>query len=79
MRQAALALALLAVGAGAARADAYLLVCQPGPCRMRDGTTQPGGTAVARLLWDGRAPFTPHQGYALLPDDGRPVYRLGAP
>ena len=66
--------ALLALAPLAARADVYLLMCaQPG-CTASDGTTQPAGTALNRILWDGKTPFAAPPGELVVPDDGRPIY-----
>ncbi len=59
----------------AAQAGTYLLVCGPAACVAQDGTTQPAGTAFARILWDGVTPYTPPAGQEVVPDDGRPIFQ----
>lgn len=71
--------AMLALAPLAAHADSYLLVCgQPG-CTASDGTTQPAGTALNRILWDGRTPFSAPPGELVTPDDGRAIYAPKVP
>lgn len=44
------------------------------PMVMPDGTTQPAGTAVERIVWDGKTPYTPAAGLALVADTGQTVF-----
>jgi hypothetical protein len=65
-----IALALLAL-ASTANAGTYVVVCTA-PCTAPDGTTQPAGTAVNRIVAD--PDFNPGDGLSLVADDGRPIY-----
>ena len=62
----------------AAHASSYVLVCAS-PCEV-DGTTQPAGTALSRVIWDGSTPFAP-PGMNVVPDTGQTLYTptLSAP
>jgi hypothetical protein len=43
------------------------------PTVMSDGTTQPTGTPVGRVQWDGVTPYHP-AGYTVVPDTGQVCY-----
>lgn len=43
------------------------------PTVMSDGTTQPIGTPVERISWDGVTPYQP-AGYTVVPDTGQVCY-----
>jgi hypothetical protein len=43
------------------------------PTVMSDGTTQPAGTPVERITWDGVSPYYP-AGYTVVPDTGQVCY-----
>lgn len=73
------ALALLLLFALPARAATYVLVCGPAPCTAPDGTTQPAGTALGRILWDGHAAYTPPAGEQVVPDTGQAIYQPPPP
>lgn len=73
------ALALLLVLALPARAATYVLVCGPSSCTAPGGTTQPAGTALGRILWDGTTPYAPPPGERAVPDTGQAVYQPPAP
>jgi hypothetical protein len=57
-----------------ATADAatYVLVCATS-CVASDGTTQPAGTALGRVVWDGAATFHP-TGMNVVADTGQALY-----
>lgn len=55
-----------------AYAGKYVLVCST-PCPASDGTIQPAGTALNRVLWDGVAPYTP-PGVFIVLDTGQTLY-----
>lgn len=76
MRRILLLTSLLLIAAAPAR---YLLVCGPASCIAPDGTTQPAGTALNRVLWDGATRFAMPAGEQAVPDDGRTVYQPPAP
>jgi len=57
-------------------AGSYVVQCST-PCTASDGTTQPAGTAVNRILAD--PGFDPGPGLALAPDTGQSVYAPPAP
>lgn len=67
--------ALLLLATAPARAATYLLVCGPASCHAADGTTQPAGTALGRIVWDGHAPYAAPAGEQVVPDDARAVYQ----
>lgn len=56
----------------------YLIVCTS-PYLASDGTTQPVGTAINRVMWDGVTPYSPGLGLSLVPDDGRTIYQPAMP
>lgn len=57
--------------AAPALAGNYVVTCT-GPCTASDGTTQPAGTVLNRILAD--PGFDPGPGLALAPDTGQAVY-----
>ena len=67
------ALALLAPLS--ARAATYALVCGPSACTAPDGTTQPPGTAMATIIWDGHTAYTAPAGEQAVPFTGQPIYQ----
>jgi hypothetical protein len=74
----ALALAAFLIASTAHAAPTrYLVVCTA-PCTAPDGTTQPVGTALNRVLAD-PAQFNPGDGLSLVADDGRAIYAPPAP
>jgi hypothetical protein len=68
---ATLALGLLL--GGVAHAGNYVVVCTA-PCVADDGTTQPAGTVLNRITWDGHAPLGLPAGLAVQPDTGQARY-----
>ena len=77
VRAALLALALLAPFS--AHAATYALVCGPSTCTASDGTTQPAGTALATIIWDGHTTYTPPAGEQAVPFAGQPIYQPVVP
>lgn len=69
-------LALLLLSSASAAAANYLVVCST-PCVASDGTTQPTGTALNRVIAD--PAFDPGAGFSLVVDDGRALYAPAAP
>lgn len=66
-------IALLAsVAPALAAPGTYLEVCSPGSCRALDGSTQPAGTVINRVVVDPATFSKP--GVAYVPDDRRPIY-----
>ena len=76
MRALILIVALLA--AVPAQAATYAIVCAA-PCVASDGTTQPAGTALAAIAYDGRAPYTPPPNTAVVPYAGQTIYVPATP
>lgn len=56
----------------------YVLIATV-PWNASDGTTQPIGTVMNRILWDGVTPYTPPQGFTAVPDNGHPIYNPQGP
>lgn len=54
--------------------NAWLIVAGPNGARADDGTHQPAGTALNRIVWDGVADYPPPSGCVLIRDDGRQIY-----
>ena len=73
------ALALLLLLALPAHAATYVLVCGPSACKAPDGTTQPAGTVLGRILWDGHAAYTPPSGEQVVPNAGQLPYQPVVP
>lgn len=71
--------ALLLLLALPAHAGRYLVVCGPASCVASDGTTQAAGTALNRIVWDGKTAYAPQAGQQVVPDDGRTLYQPPAP
>ena len=66
-----LILLLLALAVPARAAQQYVVTCSA-PCLAPDGTTQPAGTALNRIV--ASAGFSPGAGLALVPDIGQALY-----
>ncbi len=56
--------------------QAYVTVCAK-PCVAPDGTTQPAGTALARVM--ANPGWNPGANMVLVPDTGQNLYRVPAP
>jgi hypothetical protein len=59
-----------------ALAASYAVVCSA-PCTAQDGSTQPIGTVVNRIVWNGLAPWTPPPNTVVVADTGQVVYSPG--
>jgi|GEM_PF-5715900 hypothetical protein len=46
---------------------------------MPDGSTQPAGTPVQRILWDGESAWTPPAGLNVVEDTGQALYAAPPP
>ena len=68
-------IAAIALAPVSAQAATYVLVCGPGTCKVGDGTMQPAGTVLGRILWDGTAAYVPPPGEQAVPDTGQPIYQ----
>lgn len=77
--RAALIAPILALAPIGAHAATYALVCGPSSCTASDGSTQPAGTALATIIWDGKTPYTPPAGEQAVPYTGQPLYQAAVP
>jgi hypothetical protein len=73
MRKLILALSLITTPALAGN---YVVTCTI-PCIVSDGTTQPAGTVLNRIVAD--STFRPGAGLSIVPDTGQAVYALSVP
>ena len=73
MIQAVLLFLLLMAPAVAAPLSSWAVVCTA-PCIASDGTTQPTGTTLMKIWWDGVAFWPPPPNTQVVPDTGQTVY-----
>ena len=80
MNKLGLLLALLAAPAQAAAPSSWAVVCTAS-CTAPDGTTQPAGTVLGKIWWDGAAAYPPCSAAttACVADTGQAVYAPPAP
>ena len=65
--------ALLISPAYAAQPSSWAVICTA-PCIAQDGTTQPAGTVVQKIWWDGVSNWTPPANAQVVPDTGQTLY-----
>lgn len=78
MRVVSAILWLLAGSAADAAASNWAVVCTA-TCVALDGTTQPSGTTIEEISWDGVSPWTPPPNTHAVPFTGQSVYQPPAP